>query len=46
MLLPRVYAAHVHFITFFIFRIEPNIKSFSHANNIILGRDIFIHSLN
>ena len=30
----------------FTFRIEPNMKSFSHANNIVLGRDIFIHSLN
>ena len=26
------YAAHIHFITFFTFRIEPNMKSFSHAN--------------
>ena len=39
-------AAHIHFITFFTFCIEPNMKSFSHANNIVLRRDIYIHSLN
>ena len=42
--LESTYAAHIHFITFFAFRIEPNIKSFSHA--IVLRRDIYIHSLN
>ena len=31
---------------FFTFRIEPNMKSFSHANNVVLRRDIYIHSLN
>ena len=41
-----IYAAHIHFITFFTFRTEPNMKSFSHANNIVLGRDIYVHSLN
>ena len=40
------YAAHIHFITFFTFHIEPNMKLFSHANNIVLRRDIYIHSLN
>ena len=41
------YAAHIHFISLFLtFRIEPNMKSFSHANNIILRRDIYIHRLN
>ena len=30
------YAAHIHFITFVTFRIEPNMKLFSHANNIVL----------
>ena len=44
--LESTYAAHIHFITFFRFRIEPNMKSFSHANNIVLRRDIYIHSLN
>ena len=44
--LESTYAAHIHFITFFTFRIEPNMKSFSHANNIVLRRDIYIHSLN
>ena len=39
------YATHIHFITFLTFRIEPNMKSFSHANNIVLRRDIYIHSL-
>ena len=39
-------AAHIYFITFFTFRIEPNMKSFTHANNIVLRRDIYIHSLN
>ena len=43
------YAEHIHFITFFFFlftfRIEPNMKSFSHAYNIVLRRDIYIHSL-
>ena len=29
----------------FIFRIEPNLKSFSHDNNIVLRRVIYIHSL-
>ena len=43
--LESTYAAHIHFITFFTFRIEPNMKSFSHANNIVLRRDIYIHSL-
>ena len=28
------------------FYIEPNIKSFSYANNIVLRRDIYIHCLN
>ena len=37
------YAAPIHFI--FIFRIEPNLKSFSHANNIVLRWVIYIHSL-
>ena len=40
------HAAHIHFITCFTFRVEPNMKSFSHANNIVLRRDIHIHSLN
>ena len=40
------YATHIHFITFFTFRIEPNMKSFSHANKIVLRRDIYIHTLN
>ena len=31
---------------FFTFRIEPSMKSFSHANNIVLRRDIYIHCLN
>ena len=44
--LESTYAAHIHFITFFTFCIELNMKSFSHANNIVLGRDIYIHSLN
>ena len=44
--LESTYAAHIHFITFFTFRIEHNMKSFSHANNIVLRRDIDIHSLN
>ena len=43
--LESIYAAHILFITFFTFRIEPNMKSFSHANNIVLGRDIY-NSLN
>ena len=30
----------------FTFRIEPNVKSFCHANNIVMRRDIHIHSLN
>ena len=29
----------------FTFRIEPNMKSFNHANNIVLRREIYIHSL-
>ena len=33
----------MHFI--FIFRIEPNMKPFIHANNIVLRRVIYIHSL-
>ena len=37
------YAAPIHFI--FIFHIEPNMKSFSHANNIVLRWVIYIHSL-
>ena len=44
--LESIYAAYIHFITFFTFRIELSMKSFSHANNIVLGRDIYIHSLN
>ena len=44
--LESTYAAHIHFITFFTFRLEPNMKSFSHANNIVLRREIYIHSLN
>ena len=40
------YAAHIHFITFFTFHIEPNMKLFSHANNIVLRWDIYIQSLN
>ena len=36
------YAAPIHFIL--IFRIEPSMKSFSHANNNVLRRDIYIHS--
>ena len=35
-----------YFIIFFTLRIEPSMKSFSHANNIVLRRDIYIHSLN
>ena len=37
------YAEPIHFD--FIFRIEPNMKSFSHTNNIVLRRVIYIHSL-
>ena len=33
------------YISFFIFRIEPNMKSFSHANNIVWRRVIYIYSL-
>ena len=44
--LESTHAAHIRFITFFTFCIEPNMKSFSHANNIVLRRDIYIHSLN
>ena len=46
--LESTYAARtcIHFITFFTFRIEPNMKSFSHANNTVLRRDIYIHSFN
>ena len=44
--LESTYAAHIHFITFFTFCIEPNMKSFSHANNIVLRRDTYIHNLN
>ena len=44
--LESTYAAHIHFITCFTFCIEPNMKSFSHANNIVLRRGIYIHSLN
>ena len=36
------YAAHTHFITFFTFRIESNMKSFSYTNNIVLRLDIYI----
>ena len=43
--LESTYAAHIHFITFFTFPIEPNMKSFSHANNIVLRRDICMHNL-
>ena len=32
--------------TFHHISIEPNMKSFSHTNNIVLRRDICIHSLN
>ena len=42
--LESTYAAY--FIAFFTFRIEPNMKSFSHANNIVLRQDIYVHSLN
>ena len=42
--LESTYAAHIHFI-FFTFRKEPNMKSFNYANNIVLRRDIYIHSL-
>ena len=35
-----------HFITCFTFRTEPNMKSFSHANNIVLRLDIYIYCLN
>ena len=44
--LESTYAAHIRFITFFTFCIEPNMKSVSHANNIVLRLDIYIHSLN
>ena len=44
--LGSTYAAHIYFITCFTFRVEPNMKSFSHANNIVLRRDIYIRSLN
>ena len=37
------YAAPIHFS--FTFRIEPKMKSFSHANNIVLRRVIYIRSL-
>ena len=39
---------HIHISShfFFTFRMEPNTKSFSHANNIVLRRDIYIHCLN
>ena len=40
------YAAHLHFITCFTFRIEHNMKSLSHANNIVLRWDNYIDSLN
>ena len=43
--LESTYAAHMHFITFFTFPIEPNMKSFSLANYIVLRWDIYIHSL-
>ena len=47
MLLPRVYMCSIYtFHHIFTFRIEPNMKSFSHANNIVLRRNIYIHSLN
>ena len=37
---------HIYILShFFTFPIEPNMKSFSHANNIVLRRDIYIHSL-
>ena len=33
--LESIYAAHIHFITFFTFRTEPNMKSFSHDVKLI-----------
>ena len=37
------YAGPIHLI--FIFHIEPNMKLFYHANNIVLRRVIYIHNL-
>ena len=38
---------HIHISSdYFTFRTEPNMKSFCHANNIVLRWDIYIHSLN
>ena len=47
MLLPRVYifSTYTFHHIFFTFRIEPNMKSFSHAKNIILRRDIYIYTV-
>ena len=43
----RVYAAHIHFITFFFYILHrTQYEILSHANNIVLWRDNFIHSLN
>ena len=41
-----LYMQHIYISSLFTFRIEPNMKSFSHANNIVLSRDIYIHRLN
>ena len=42
-----IHMQHIYISShFFTFCIEPNMKSFSHANNIVLRRDIYIHSLN
>ena len=42
-----LYMQHIYISShFFTFRTEPNMKSFSHAKNIVLGRDIYIQSLN
>ena len=40
-----LYMQHIYISShfFFTFRIELNMKSFSHVNNIVLGRDIYIH---
>ena len=49
MLLLRVYICNTYtFHHIFIFRIEPNMKPFSHANDIVLRRGIYkyIYSLN
>ena len=36
---------HIYISSRFTFPIEPNMKSFSHANNIVLRWDIYIHSV-